>query len=91
MKIKTKIKQPTTAPPNVPKADGGPVVANSLVWSHHGQQVRGVCDWSRHDVDDVGLLQHRHHLHGHLNVLHYPVQVRLKQLLPETCSQKHSV
>lgn len=66
---------------HVPKTNGCPVVANTLVWSHHGQNVRGVCDWSRYDVDDVGLLQHRDHLHGHFNMLHDPVKVRLKELL----------
>lgn len=67
-----------------PKADGSPVVADSLKRSDHGQQVGRVRDRSRHDVDDVSFLQHRDHLHGHLNVLHDPVKIRLKQLLTET-------
>ncbi len=43
-------------PPHLPKANGSPVVANSTVWSDHGQWVRCICDWSRHDVDDVSFL-----------------------------------
>lgn len=60
---------------HVPKTNGCPVVANTLVWSHHGQKVRGVCDRSRYNVDDVSGLQHRDHLHGHFYMLHYPVKV----------------
>lgn len=76
-----------SASAHVPEADGSPVVTNSLVWPDHGQEVGGVRDWSRHDVDDVSLLQHRDHLHGHLDMLHYPVKIRLKQLLTETCRE----
>lgn len=68
----------------LPKANGGPVVTESLMWPQHGQQVRGVCDWSRHDVDDVGVLENGNHLHGHFHMLHDAVQVRFKQLLTET-------
>lgn len=67
-----------------PKADGGPVVAESLMWPHHRQQVRGVCDWSRHDVYDVCMLEDRNQLHGHFHMLHDAVQVRFEQLLTKT-------
>lgn len=54
----------------LPKANGGPVVAESLMWPHHWQQVWCVCDRSGHDVDDVGMLEDRNHLHGHFHMLH---------------------
>lgn len=51
---------------------------------HHGQDVRRIGDGAVDHIDDVGLLQGRDHLHGHFQVLCQPVQVSLKELLPET-------
>lgn len=70
--------------PFLPKSDGSPVVTESLMRPHHGQQIRCVCDWSGHDVDDVSMLEDRNHLHGHFHMLHDAVQVRFEQLLTET-------
>lgn len=57
------------------------------MWPDHGQQVRGVCDRSGHDVNDVGMLKDRNHLHGLFHMLHDAVQVRFKKLLTKTYSR----
>lgn len=55
------------------------------MWADHGRQVWCVRDGARHYIYDVSILKHWNHLHGHLHVVHDPVQVGLKQLLAKTC------
>lgn len=49
--------------------------------THHRQDVRRIRDRAIDDIDDVRLLQDRDHFHGSFDMLHDPVQVRLKELL----------